>query len=451
MHKKTILVGICVTTAAILASCGGPKGNLTYEQVTAGHVDAIFDSVEKIGGALDLVKASETATLRLGISSTEATGTITLNASGASDIFSGTLAQSLTAELNASGSAQGKNGSANAIFDIFTQGSDGFFRLKKLTVLIDDLPEAALFADMAKGPFLDKWVKLPTSSDFGQYPLTNLRETITRNPRKVVDTVRGALKNNFPLVKTADLGFADGNYSYAVEFSGAKLIQAIDEISLALAGTGIEKIPADTQAELNKISGTGTLTINEKNKDWGSILLAFAVENQPVVTLNASNNQQGISVKVTPAPGSGSISLIWNRDDGRGTLEAKEANGKVFVSVTFKANMNRGNGSITGTATIEPNTPETTTITFDLSQSWKPDSSVKITAPTDSIGFEQILGSLMGGVSPLIPNTPGANQGEMEPGAQADVETLLGQDTKTSIAPTTSTPTIAPAVRKPRK
>jgi hypothetical protein len=347
------------------------------------------------------------------------------------------MMQQISADIAAEGAVEGKTGSGKASLDIFTAGSDTYVRLRKLAAAAQDFPQLALMADMAKGPFLDKWVKFPKPEDMGaRDPFSGLRDAVTKDPRKAARLVRESIKTNFPLVKTADLGFKDGDYSYEVEFSGARLAAALESAYVALSGTGAEPFPADLRSELAKVTGTGTLVVNEAHKDQGSLAITLRAQGEPALKLAVSNRPDAYSVSLAPTEGSGSFAVSFDPASKTGKLEAKGDDGKAVVTGTFSANVSRGASKISGTFNLEPGTPaESAVVKFSLDQSMKADNSVKLTPPANAVPFEQVMGGILGGVAgPSDPSfaptdlPAGFDPADVDPATQAELEALMGKD-----------------------
>lgn len=447
--RKIIALSFLLPAALALSSCGGPKGDQTYEQVTAGHVDAVFANIERAGLPKEIVKFVQEGSVRVALSSAKAQGALALWGTGRADLSaSGGMAQQTDLSIEASGSTDGKSSSGSASFSAFTSGSDSYFKLLKLAVASEDSPQVGLIADMAKGPLLDKWVKLPTAAEawLGQKdPFAELRSKISRDPRGAMLAIRDAVKNNFPFEKTADLGFKDGTYSYAVSYSGAKLAKAVRDAYAQLAGTGAEPLPQDLEMSFGKMTGTGTLTVDEADKSRFSADMTFRNETGSGVRIAVANGQRGLKLDANPTEGSGSFSFSVGADGKDGKIAFVTEEGKKAVTGTFAVDARRGSQKFTGTLNVEPDAAQdAVVVTFDAAMTWKQDASIKLAAPTDAIPFAQVFGGLMGpalgGGLPTDPSfDPTDDTGAAyieddgdatDTGTEDELQTLLGKDAK---------------------
>lgn len=87
---------------------------------------------------------------------------------------------------------------------------------------------------------------------------------------------------------TRDLGLENGVYRYEISLDKKELLELKKSITLASTGTGMTSTEIETvQKSLEVSNFTGTLMINQSNKEYGAMTLNYTLGNNgktPVIS-----------------------------------------------------------------------------------------------------------------------------------------------------------------------
>ena len=424
MRLKT--ASAVLAASVLLASCwgGAEEGKLTYQEVTSGHVDAVFANVSKLPGMGAAKKLRQASEFGLSAESVDFSGSLTASLSGATDFSSGALS-SMAVKISAAGGSSDASGSAQAELDMAQSGPDQFVRVRSFSVNSPSEPQMGMMADAMKGMFLDKWIKLPSSADAlaGEPEAARalaFRDALLKNPAKLPAAAKAALKESFPLAMDADRGYASGAYNYDVSFSGEKAASAASAFLREITGTGLT---ADEQASvtegLSKLAGKGTLSVDGKDMDRFSadLLVSEAGDvSGKAVSLKAQYDGKVVSASVSEANTSTGARFGFTYDLASKSLKFTLGDeGKMIATGDLKYSVTETASSLSGPVRVFLDN-KIIRISLKADSAYAADDTVKVGVPTDFKTVEELMGGLMGGAM----QTPG-----LDPSAESDFNVMM--------------------------
>ena len=124
-------------------------------------------------------------------------------------------------------------------------------------------------------------------------------ETATLNQsrnQELAREIRKSFAERNLLIMTRDLGIENGNYRYEISLDKKELFELAKTIATASTGTGMTTAELErAQKSIDASSFSGTLTVNQSNKEYGAMTLNYILvkSNEITVASGTGNNKLG--------------------------------------------------------------------------------------------------------------------------------------------------------------
>jgi hypothetical protein len=116
----------------------------------------------------------------------------------------------------------------------------------------------------------------------GKWLLLDGEAAKLNQPDKIdqISELRKSIRERNLLVMTRDLGLENGMYRYEISLDKKELLELKKSITLASTGTGMTDTElAETQKSIDSSEYSGILTVNQSNKEHGSMTLNYTLGN----------------------------------------------------------------------------------------------------------------------------------------------------------------------------
>jgi hypothetical protein len=405
MHKIIVTLLLLLGTS-ILNSCTNPLAkNEDFTTVTAAHRSALLSKMipESFTNPNGQAKLSGNITAQINTGSFRAAFTTDSQIMGMDSDTTITLSGSTnTPEL-------GGNVSMNLNLNTISKSGSWFLRINALDLVTENPAVSGMiwgFIESLKG----KWFLLDG-------------ETAKINQPAKIDLAR-ELRKSFAerniLIMTRDLGLENGVYRYEISLDKKELLELKKSITLASTGTGMTSTEIETvQKSLEVSNFTGTLMINQSNKEYGAMTLNYTLGNNgktPVVS-GSGDKKLGWLILQNPDSETGSISYNFSAEDIRlGFKSSKESlmlelnknlttyTGKITVtdqSKTYSAPIEISKDGdmyvLKSTYTATDKTEQIQSFDTILQLGYLSRSGNTINAPNGAVSLTEILGGFLGG------------------------------------------------------
>lgn len=293
----------------------------------------------------------------------------------------------LSGSLNAPGMpAMGAKAVLGAIFASGT----GYVKLdtfeltgKEKNPMLDGMVENAMQS------YGGKWLTLPTGD---KSTLINAHT----NPL----AIKAAFENHPVLAMTKDLGYKDGKYNYEVALDNTQMLALTEELNKILSGTGLTaEMLTNTKKELEMTTLTGTLSIDDSNRAYGTfqanITIAHApsgITNTPeTIAISYSNSADNFNLEASASNEKITLAVTKELTKANGILTYTDAKQKP-TAIKFTIEKTLSGYSFNASGDLDLPTGEQMNLKTNGNLTTQKDASIKIEAPKEATDMNQVIG-----------------------------------------------------------
>jgi hypothetical protein len=299
--------------------------------------------------------------------------------------------------------------SMNLNMNMISKSGSGYLRINALDLITADPAISGMLGGFV-GSLKGKWLLLDG-------------ETATLDQSRNQELIR-ELRKSFAernlLVMTRDLGLENGMYRYEISIDKKELFELAKTITKASTGTGMTTAELErAQKSIDASSFSGTLTVNQSNKEYGAMTLNYSLveAGRALVTDAGGAEKLGGNIEQVMPPEVGSVSYDFNADG----MKLGFKNVEQGMTVDLKKNLTKYTGNITVTdqsrtrilpieiskngdtfvmnikyAAIDK-TEQIQSLEATMQMGVVAKSDIVVTAPTGATPISEMLGGLLGG------------------------------------------------------
>lgn len=170
----------------------------------------------------------------------------------------------------------------NLNMNVISKSGSGYLRINALDLITADPAISGMLGGFV-GNLKGKWLLL----DGETAALDQSRN------QKLIRELRKSFSERNLLVMTRDLGLENGMYRYEISLDKKELFELAKTITVANTGTGMTTAELKrAQKSIDASSFSGTLTVNQSNKEYGAMTLNYVLDRSNEITVSSGTGDK---------------------------------------------------------------------------------------------------------------------------------------------------------------